>query len=348
MQTAPIIDGASERRDISREFETPAFLPAPGQPSDRPRVSLANLLRDRPPVVVASTGGSVAAALAYRLLRRRSRLLIWSDGPAPPWRWLRRLALRLADGVLVRGEPEAGAAIAVRGTDAVFELRGPHETTIFLDGAPTRAEPDAYRLVVRSPLTPPSGVLRILDGVARAAERLPSRRIELHWIGEGDLRGVLAAQPLPDNFCQWFLGDLDREDTARFFNRSGLLIAPFDPDHPVLFKARVAEAMASGLVVLFDRSHPAAGHVLRDGETGIAFDALRPDGLASALQSVLSMSSDQLDLMRLAARRCALEMSPRDFALRLARAVDTVTREGPGPGPRAAPRINGAPVLEAD
>ncbi len=347
MQTAPVIDGASERPDLSQEIDTLKFLPAPGQPSDRPLASLAVLLRDRPPVVVASTGGSVVAALAYRLLRRRSRLLIWSDAPAPPWRWLRRLALRLADGVLVRGEPEAGVALAVRGTDVVFEVPGPHETTVFLDGAPTRAGPDAYRLVVRSPLTPPSGVLRILDGVARAAERLPSRRIELHWIGEGDLRGVLAAQPLPDNLRQSFLGDLDRDDTARFFHRSGVLIAPFDPNDPVLFKARVAEAMASGLVVLFDRSHPAAGHVLADGETGIAFDARRPDGLARALLSVLSTSTGRLDLMRLAARRRALEMSPRDFAERLARAVETVTREGPGPGPCAAPRIR-APVLEAD
>lgn len=342
-------DSAGERCNVLPEVVAVASGAAAVRPDHRTLGSFASMLRNQPPVVVASTGGPFLAALVYRLVRRRARLMIWSDRPAPVWRLLSRLAVRLADGVLVTGEPEARAAIALRGTDAsVFEIPGPYETAQFLDAAPTRNEPEAYRLVVRSPLSPPSGVLRILDCVARAAERLPAREIELAWIGEGDLEGVLAAQPLPDNLHQRFLGDLGREDTAVCFARSGLLIAPVHEQDEAAFEATVAEAMASGLVTLFDRFHPSAARVLTDGETGVGFDGRQRDGLAQALLSALSSSSGQLDLMRLAARRHALEMSPKGHAERFSHALEIVTRDGAAAAMVSARQVARPSVLEAD
>ena len=349
MQIANMIDGANGQLVLVQKIVTLAPQARPDRRlADRLLGPVAVLLRDRPSIVIASTDSSLVAALFYRLLRRCSRLVIWSDGVASPWRWLRRVSLRLADGVLVRGEPDASTAASLRGTDAaVFDVRGPYETSVYLDGAATRATSDAFRLVVRSPLTPPSGVLRMLDGVARAAERVPSMPIELHWIGDGDLRGVLAAQPLPDNLDQHFHGDLGRVDAACLYARSGVLIAPFLPDDSGLFEMTAAEAMASGLVVLFDHSHPAAGHVLSAGETGIAFDGLHREGLPLALLSVLSRSVDQLNMMRIAARRHALEMSPQGYAERLARAVESVARTAPS-SVGTSPRMSRPSVLEAD
>lgn len=311
-----------------------AALPDDGVPADAGD-RLSETLRARPELIVVDGPDGVVSALLGRLRRRHSRLLVWVDEPAPAWRLLRRLTVRVADGVLASSEAAAAEATARRGSgEMVFAVPGPFEVAAFLAVAPTRAGEAAHRVVVRGALTPDGDGLHILYSAARWGERHPQRRLELVWVGDGDLRGVLRAQSLPENLRQHFVGAPGPAELARLYAGAGVLIGAAPARRPtgamVTKEAAVlAEAMASGLVVLFDLGCRAAGRLLRDGLSGIGYDGAAPDGLERALTVVMARPAAALDAMRGAARMRVLPMDPPGFAERLERAVEKVTRGVP-------------------
>ena len=142
------------------------------------------------------------------------------------------------------------------------------------------------------------------------------------------MRGVLAAQSLPDNLTQRFSGAQDLEETAAEFLRSGVLIAGALSRADLTSRAELlAQAMASGLIVLFDRDCPVAGRLLRHGVTGIGYLAGRPEGLLDTLDDVLDAPLSTLDQMRGAARTRVLPMNRQGYEERLGRAMETVMRD---------------------
>ncbi len=322
-------------------------LPPCGSDS-APKRSVGVPRRAAPVVVAASNATSVLPAAVNRVFRQRTKLLVWTDDAPRPWHLARRLALHVADAVLVGDEvTEAEVIRAGKPASAVFNVPGPYAIDAFLRRPPGRTGEAVRRLVVCGGLAPDGDGLAILASAAAWAECHPSRRLELCWVGSGDLRLVLAAQSLPDNLVQRFSGAQDLAGTAAEFLQSGVLVAGAACRADLACRGELlAQAMASGLVVLFDRECPVAGRLLRHGVTGIGYQAGRAAGLLDALGDVMDASAGTLDQMRVAARMHVLPMNPQGFEDRLGRAVQSVMREsaaGLPDGHSFAP----APVLQA-
>ena len=164
----------------------------------------------------------------------------------------------------------------------------------------TRTAADAHRIVYAGPLSPSSGVADFLLCAATWAERNPERRVELCWIGDGDLRGVLMAQPLPVNLVQEFKGALTAAETAEQFGRSGLLAIP-GLAHG--WPPCLTEAMASGLAVLGSNRNPAIRSLVVPWRTGWLFDPFSALEMLDALDAALTTAPVQIDVMRVAARK---------------------------------------------
>ena len=300
------------------------------------------------PVVVAGRNAAVLPAAFYRLFRQRTQLLVWADDAPRFWQLGRRLALHVADAVLVSDEvAEAAVTRAGKPAKAVFNVPGPYAIDAFLRQPSGRAGEAVHRLVVCGGLAPDGHGLSVLASAAAWAERHASRRLELCWVGDGDLRGVLAAQSLPDNLMQRFSGAQDPAGTAAEFVQSGVLVAGAPSRAELASRGELlAQAMASGLVVLFDRDCPVAGRLLRQGVTGIGYQASRPGSLLDVLGEVMDMPASTLDQMRDAARMRVLPMNPQGFEDRLGRAVESVTRSAAAGRPDAR-SFAPAPVLQA-
>ncbi len=297
----------------------------------RGRGTLRRLLRRAPDLVLLGGSGGrsvVLAALAYRWLRPRSRLVLWLDEPPASPRLPRGLLARLADGVLLGcGLPpaEAPGTAGARLLDAA----GPHDVLAFAQGPAGRQGAALGHVVVAGHLSLDAGGLDLLCELVSLCERHPGRSLHLHWTGEGELRRVLEAQLLPPNLLQCFHGALDAAGTAQLYGRCSVLLAPLRREVPA---ASLAAAMASGLLVLFDANCPVAGGLL--GAAGIGLDRTRPGALAEALGALLDRPAAALDRLRLLGRERALAFAPPGFERRVAHAVRVVL-DGGAPGAAA-------------
>lgn len=297
----------------------------------------------RPVLLVGKPKLSASAAILHRFLNQRATLLVWSTGAPRPWQLVQRMALRFADAVFTTDESTAAVIAVARGSSAaVFNMPGPYEFDAFLGQPPRRDAGDAYRIVVRGELRPAGNALHILQSAALWAEHHPDRRIEVCWIGSGDLQGVLAAQSLPANLLQSFPGPMTNVEAAREFGRSGILIDGLS--HDAVSSGLFAEAMASGLIVIFDQHRCVDSAVLEHGVSGIAFDSQQPTGLLTAITHVMTCSTEMLDDMRDEARIRIRLLEPHRFDARLARTIEMVIKGRETSG-RAEPNIFAAPTI---
>ena len=165
----------------------------------------------------------------------------------------------------------------------------------FLERPVHRFGSDVHRIVYAGELSPESNAADVLPSLSLWAERNPDRQLDVVWIGEGELSGVLQAQPLPDNMSHRFLGRLDRPAVAASFARFGILIAP-NPvqDCPSL----AAEALAAGLVVIGSRHDPVCARAREAGLGVWTVDPLYPNDLLQAFERVLARSLDELNRLR--------------------------------------------------
>lgn len=282
--------------------------------------ALARLLSFRPDVVVSGKFGAAALQAAlYRAVRPRSRFVLCAADT--PWTsGLRgRLVLDRADAVLAEGGAVAHAMEQLAGSvERVFAVAMPFELEPFLDCGQTRPAPEAYRMVHAGDLSPQSGAADLLAGVAACAEQQPHRAMEIWWAGDGDLAGVLAAQPLPPNLSQRFLGRLDGPALARAFGQCGLLVVPSLADGN---QAQVAQGMAAGLPVLGSTRSRIVRQLVREGVNGWLFDPLRPADVVQAIKRALDVPAGQLDLMREQARALVRPSPSQEFASQLGDAI---------------------------
>ncbi len=167
----------------------------------------------------------------------------------------------------------------------------------------TRPARMAHRIVHVADLTPASGAADFLNTCITCAERQPDLPIELCWIGQGDLQGVLSAQPLPSNLHQTFAGPIDTAKLLAEFPVSGLLAVPtLSRSWPPY----LLEAMAAGLAVIGSKRNPAIERLVIPLETGWLFDPLSPRSMLDSLESALATPPSALDLMREWARARAI------------------------------------------
>ncbi len=289
--------------------------------------ALVQLVAHRPDLVVSEAFGpkAVQAAL-YRILSPRSRLLLCATEPPRRFGRFARMILSRADGFVAH---EANVV------DAIEQLRfpvrhfypmvAPPDLDLFHACSRNRSGVEAHRIVYAGDLSPESGAADVLICLAAWAEQRPDRAVEIWWVGDGDLSGVLEAQPLPGNMSQRLLGRLDRQAMAEVFAQCGILVIP-----PLAEDTRplVLAALAAGLVVLDSRRPLRGRHVIQDGALGWTFDPLDPDDMLRALDRALESSPDELDRMRDIGRAFAGSSAAESFADRVREAIAAVLSGG--------------------
>lgn len=225
---------------------------------DRPAAAHPAFLPLRPGIMVARHS-SLPLAIA-RKMRPNSKLLLWLE-QAPKAGPMSRFILSQADWICT---PDPAALVRDFGLAAgrVFAI-GETAATVGAPPAPrapTRCGDDAFRILYAGPLTPISGAYDFQAVAAAWAESHPERRLDLCWVGEGDLKGVLAAQPLPPNLTQSFEATPSGSSptvSVRGLVRAGETGWPFDPARPGALRDALEAALSAPPEAL-DRTRVAA------------------------------------------------------------------------------------------
>jgi len=295
-----------------------------------PYDTLAQLWRYKPEVVISSELGlRTLQAAIHRALHPASRLIVWatlSEETEKGWgitrRMLRRFILGIADAVICNGNSGA-RYIGSMGfpADRTVIINQPIDVDMFV-ALPIDRKPEiARRLMFSGRLIPAKAVVELQAAIARWAKADPSRKIELVWVGDGELRTQLEHADLPSNFTQTFHGNKPYAALPGIYQDCGALILPSLMDEWGLV---VNEAMASGLVVLGSIYSQAAIEMVRHGENGWLIDPLDRASMDAALDELYAAPLEKLASMRIAARERALQITPQGAAARLYSTINMV------------------------
>jgi glycosyltransferase involved in cell wall biosynthesis len=239
---------------------------------------------------IKSTGTLAMLQTGWELLTRRRKAVVSIAEPQQRIGPAKRFSRSRVDRVLFE-------QLGVK--NGLASPLGDRDQTVFVNCPTDRSDRESHRIVYVGELTPRSGVLDFLSSAANWADANPAVPVEIVWLGDGDLRGILQAQPLPGNLRQSFHQIPDAAGLAAIFAQCGLMVVPYLTDLPFSW---VPEAMAAGLPVLGStRSSSVRGTVTPD-QTGWLFDPAREEQMASALSRALTASANQLNTMRMAAR----------------------------------------------
>lgn len=251
-------------------------------------------------MIVEGLGTRSLAAALFRFSSPRRNFIVFVADPPARLGVTDRFILRLADCVLVDGD---AAALLLTGSSSpaciTHRLSPDYGLDRFFAVGHDRSPRQARRVTVVSDLTPGSGAADLLVALSAWTEANPHASVTLTWAGEGDLLGLLAAQPLPGNLEQTFVGRLDPEQMADVFAESDLLAVPAIDDE---LRFPVAEALAAGLPILGSRRNRAVRHLVTEGVTGWLFDPLRPGDMLGGVTRAIETSAPWLSEMRLRAR----------------------------------------------
>ncbi len=241
-------------------------------------------------------GFGTVRAVMRRRLAPQCRVLLCVDQMPPGVRLVHRVVLAGADAVLVHSDALARAihALGVPASRIVLSSRRDDFASSDRPARP-RASGGLRQVVHVGDLEPEAGVADFLLCVAAWAERNPQRQVGLRWCGEGCLRGVLEAQPLPPNVQQSFPGRVTRRELATMFADCDLLALPAlaDPWDDV-----VPEALAAQLPVLGSTQSRAVDELVVHGMSGWVFNPFENGAMAHAVEQALNAAPDELDRMR--------------------------------------------------
>lgn len=306
-----------------------------------PYDTLPRLLRYRPDAVISvELGPRTLQALAYKMLRPGTLLLVWcklSEHSERGWGRVRHLVrsriFRWADGVLVNGESGARYVARFGVPDGrTIRINQPVDVGRFAEARRTRPPGAALRLLHVGTLTERKGVVPFAERLIRWARGNPSRTLEMCWLGDGGQRGELEGLAWPDNLRPAFLGNKPYGEVPGIYAECDILVFPTLLDEWGLV---VNEAMAVGLPVLGSVYSQAVEELFVEGQTGWVFDPLDDASAAAALDRALAATPEALAAMRVQARRRIAGLTPDTAARRISDAMHMLARTGrtgqPGP-----------------
>lgn len=241
-------------------------------------------------------GPNTVTRVLRRSLASHSRILLCLKQLPPNLRGVHRFVLAGVDAVLVETDAMARVVLAL-GMPAprIVSLCDPGDLSLFSRPPRARGHGDAYRIIHVGDLEPEAGVAELLPCVVAWANRNPDRHVEILWSGEGCLRGVLEAQPLPANVVQRFPGAVPREELASMFLECDLLAVPALSD---AWTDSVSEAMAAQLPVLGSSRSRTVMELVTHGVTGWVFDPFEVGAMASAVDLAINALPQELEHMR--------------------------------------------------
>ena len=188
---------------------------------------------------------------------------------------------------------------------------------MFTQAAPERPPGDAYRLIYVGQMIARKGVDLFQDALLDYARSHPERRIEMLWVGDGDLRALLESVQGPDNLDQRFLNSVQYDAMPALYLQAGIIVLPSLMDEWGLV---VNEGMAAGLPVLGSVYSQAVDEMVREGETGWKFVPRKQD-MQDAIDRALLTPLDRLAEMRLKARARAATITFDHVAEQIARVI---------------------------
>jgi glycosyltransferase involved in cell wall biosynthesis len=207
----------------------------------------------------------------------------------PTKRLLERVGLRLAAGVIVPTEDLRAHVAALMSPARVHLIPNGVDTSRF---APADRRPGAVKKILYvGRLEAEKNLVTLVTAAAKLAGRFSIRLI---FVGLGSLQAELGAQAEALGVEVEFPGVIDHRCLPERYQDADAFVLPsFTEGHPKV----LIEAMASGLPCVASDC-PGNRALVRDGETGLLFDARSPEALAAALERALGEDSFALALGR--------------------------------------------------
>ncbi len=262
---------------------------------------VAPAARQRRPklIICRDFGPDTVSAVLRRPLNPQSRVLLCLKQLPPQPRGVHRFILAGVDAILVETD-ELARAVLDLGIPAprIVSLGDPGDLALFNQPPRARGDNASYRVIHVGDLEPEAGVAELLPCIVAWANRNPERNVEIWWAGEGCLRGVLEAQPLPVNVSQQFPGRVSRGELAPMFLECDLLAVPALSDS---WTDVVSEAVAAQLPVLGSSRSRMVVELITHGVTGWVFDPFEAGAMASAVEMALAALPQELEHMRVCA-----------------------------------------------
>ena len=254
--------------------------------------------RERRPdlAICRDFGFATVRAVLRRRLAPQCRVLLCIEEMPLNIRMMHRVVLAGVDAVLVHSDALARVihAFGVPASRIVLSSSR-NDLELFDRPARPRTRGGLHQIVHVGDLEPETGVADFLLCVAAWAERNPQRRVGIQWCGEGCLRGVLEAQPLPPNVQQSFPGRITRTELAATFLDCDVFALPTLADP---WDDMVPEALSVGLPVLGSLRSRAVADLVVHGTTGWVFDPFESGAMARTIELALNTLPDELDRMR--------------------------------------------------
>jgi glycosyltransferase involved in cell wall biosynthesis len=295
--------------------------------------TVRQLWRFRPDVVISGELGlRTGLAVLYRLLRPRSRLVIWATlserterGRGIMRSLIRPWLLARADGVLVNGGSGARyvAALGVS-HDRIHFVPYSVDATVFRGAEAPRRFDHTQPLLFVGQLVERKGLLPFVAGLNRWAARHPDHPVELWIAGDGPQKPLLEQIELHPRVSIRFLGNVGYDALPALYAKARMFVLPTLADE---WAVVVNEAMSAGLPVFGSIYSQAVEELIEDGRTGWTFAPDEPDNLDAALTRALLAGSADLQRISEAARRLAESITPAHVAERMADAITITTTE---------------------
>jgi glycosyltransferase involved in cell wall biosynthesis len=297
-------------------------------PVNLPIDSLKLLFQLRPQVIVCPHfGAQTCWAALYKILRPRTRLIIWattSEKTEAGRGWfrttLRRILVACADAAVVNGKSGQNYVRTLGMADErmwIVPYTIDNSAFRHSDG-PASHRTAAHSLLFVGQLIPRKGLDRFLRVLSDFMLQRPGTECSFEIAGTGPQRKELEKIPTPRNLSVRFLDGLGYEQLPAIYGRASIFVFPTLADE---WGVVVNEALASGLPVLGSVYSQAVEELIRDRENGWTF---RPDDDADvirALSEVFSLSPDEVETMRSRCRESIEAITPAATAAKLALAI---------------------------
>lgn len=290
-----------------------------------PYDTLAQLWRYQPDVVVTGQfGGRTIFATIYKLLRPKTRLVIWATlsqrTEATRGKLLvslRKAVLKHADACFTHG-PDAEAYLRQLGfAGPVFYAPYVIESNLY-EGESLVPNDGITRLLYTGQFIPRKGLYPFTQALCEWCLKHPDRQIIFRLGGEGPEQERLENLTLPKNVRIEFLGHLDGEGMTLALRSNSIYVFPTLGDE---WGMVVNEALSAGLPVLASEHAQASERLIREGSNGWLFDPTCPESLASSLDRALSTDHETLGQMAQNARRSVESWTPTAIAKAMASAL---------------------------
>lgn len=268
-----------------------------------PYDTLFQLRSYRPDAIIASEFGlrTIQAAI-YKCFSPRTRLLVWATismitekHRGALRKLIRRLVLKVADGVLVNGS--SGAAY-IQGLgfpqERIHVVPQATDNELFA-GPPLRADDSVCKLLYTGQLIERKGLVQFHEQLLRWCRLHPDSQISWTLVGTGPLKGTIKSWNRPANYALNLLDEVPYCDLPAQYLMADIFTLPSLADEWGLV---VNEAMIAGLPVLGSINSQAVEDLVVEGQNGWRFSPDRSDEVFEALSRALDCSRETWNTMR--------------------------------------------------